>query len=798
MRKSTAPTAIRGATAAARYIARHPQLAGIDPALIRAAWFTMAHLLLHPSASVVDMGCGDGAQTFVMAVLNPELNFVGVDADPEKITQAQTKWDLPNLRFAVSDLRLADELPLNSFDAVINSLILHDIHSDARKNSQSISDTLKRQFALLKNEGWLYIRDYALRRPADDFVLLEMPDNVNGAEDVADMAEVDLLRWYSHHARPLEDSAIHGFFLEELPPRLPKTRLFRLPYKWAYEFILRKDDRAALGSNINKEFAIFTEQEFNKQLRALGGRVLYNAPLWDEKTVKDRFEGRFRIFDDEGREQGPPPTSFIALAQKLGSRQSLSVQERRPSANAPKKLRVTSMVNEQNGRIIDIVSRDFDATEIIPFRVTAEGQLHIFVHEGLPRGIVNSVPRNGKNLDGRVWSGHMVEAISVPSDIVHSLDQAAETEDFDIFKFSLDYLGLKPIAGAKLEEGPSFYPAPDLIDELVKTRYLQVRTQAGVITPKQLQDDVQGFATTGGIREINAQKIIDAISIGLIPNSRLELQIISLFEKLNLEAEEWDGCPLVLEESKTTHKFDLRGHIKLKMQPDERLKPSKKSAGTIRGVQSTFVDDGLVEGNITGIAARDMEFIVSDENTVNRAVIMPLTKEAGQVMVGLELDHLPSPQRVEGNGAMARLPVIDLPKEITTIHQARQYIADTCKVRLQDVWRLGESYFCHAGVTPQRIFPFAVAVKGQFELPRTGPVQFGPLKFIFQVYNFFLWKSDLITMTCITRARRRMGADYDMGIKLAAGFEAANKPVGPAIMNVSSLTGLGAPKKDYV
>jgi 2-polyprenyl-3-methyl-5-hydroxy-6-metoxy-1,4-benzoquinol methylase len=785
--------------AAEKYYAKHPQLKRIPPHIVRKAWFTMSHLLLQPGAHVGDMGCEDGAMTYVMAILNPQINFSGVDMDEKLIERAKETYKLPNLRFRTANIAYSAAFDREYFDAIINSFILHEISSGSRHADRQIIKTLEQQFSLLKHEGWMYIRDFALRRPATEYVMLEMPDLAvdappEGAEekskgkDVKSMTETELLVWYSEHARPREDAGIHhGFFLEELPARFPHTRLFRLPYKWAYEFIVRKDDREALQAELHKEYTFFTEQDFNKNLRMMGARVLYNAPHWDDATVTKRFDGKFRLFDDEGRPLGPPPTSFVALAQKLGERKSLSLQERRPSQKQTEKLKVTAMRNEKTGRIVDIVSRDIDVTEIIPYRVTPEGQLHVFIHEGLPRGIVNAVPRNSKNLDGRLWSGHMVEAITVPSHIIHSVDQGMKV---NTAKFAKDYLDLKP-DGDELEHGQSFYPAPDYIDEIIKTRYLRVREHHGAIEPKAVMDEIQGFTTFGRIRELDAQKLLDAISIGLIPNSRLELQIVGLFDKLKIYAETWEECPLVLEESKPELMFNAKTHIKLKAEKDQRFRKVKGTAGQMRSVQSTFVDEGWVEGNITGMASRDMEFIISDENTLNRAVILPLTKKDGQVMMGFEVDYLPTPQRVEGNGLTARAPSVTLPKEVTSVYQARKYVAELFNVPIDCVWRMGESYFCHAGITPQRIFPFAVATRGQGSKINSGPVQFAPMRFIYQVFNTFMWKNDTWTMLLMSRTARRLGPEgSDLGMNIKLGWDNANKPVGPAIMNMTTMAGL--------
>src|SRR5690606_32029214 len=99
-------------------------------------------------------------------------------------------------------------------------------------------------------------------------------------------------------ARPRQDPGCGGFFLEELPARFPRTRLFRLPYKWAYEFIMRKDDRGHWETELPMEYTFYTERGFRKELRALGARLVYSAPYWDEDIIEKKFEGHFRLYDN--------------------------------------------------------------------------------------------------------------------------------------------------------------------------------------------------------------------------------------------------------------------------------------------------------------------------------------------------------------------------------------------------------------------------------------------------------------------------------------------------------------------
>lgn len=778
------------------YEKRISRLKTIPAPTLRKAWFSMAHLLLPDGALVADMGCEDGAVTHAMAALQPRLNFIGIDMDSKQIAKAKRIYNLPNLEFRTADISGDAGCAPESLDAVVNSFILHEVYSGSQYSDRKVAHTLENQFALLKQNGLMFIRDFALQHPGE-YVLIEMPDVPSRGKDMQTMTETDLLLWFADHVHPKEDPGCHGFFIEELPARVPQTRLFRVPYKWAYEFIMRKDNRALLQAELHKEYTFFTQGEFRKTLRALGARTQYSAPLWDEKVIEKRFRGRFRLYDDNGTPMGMPPTSFIAVAQKVGARQSLNLEERRPSQKGQtNRLRVTAMRNERTGKIMDIVSRDVDITEVIPYRVTGQGRLNIFVHEGLPRGIINAVPRHGKDLDGKQWSGHMIEALAVPTDMIMTVEKS---ESKDTIKFCRDYLGLKPAIGAKIEMGQSFYPAPDYIDDVIKTRYVRVTERDGAIEPQAVMDDIRGFTTAGRIREVDAQDVLDSIAVGMTPNARLEVQILTLFSLLKMDAETWSESPLVLEEAAPEVMFDGRELMRLKSLGDTRFTEVKGTAGQLRTVQSIFVDQGWVDGGISGLASRDMEFVISDDNTLNKAVILPLTTYNDEVMVGIEVEYLPVPQRQDGSGIVMKAPSVTLPREVTDIHQAKKYIADLFKIPPENVWRLGESYFCHAGITPQRVFPFAISSPGKGENPVGGPIQFAPLQYIWSVIDTVLdWKHDLNFISAVKKGYRFLSYENELNLKWAAGREAFYKQRGHDVLNVAVIATPGADKEGNI
>lgn len=778
-----------------KYYERHQHLKDLPAGTIRKAWFTMSHLLLHPGARVVDMGSNDGAVTYAMAALNPEIHFTGVDFDRKKITKSKSTWKLANLDFQYGDITSGAGFKEQSVDAIINSFILHELYSSSRYNDRAVVRTLEKQFSLLKNEGLMLIRDYALPQRGE-YILLEMPDAPSRGKEISKMSEADLLVHYSERARSKDDPGCHGFFMEELPPRFPQTRLFRLPYKWAYEFITRKDNRATFEIELPKEYAFFTEHDYRRNLAAMGARLVYSSPHWDEKIIRERFDGRFRLYNDDGTPLGSPPTSFIAVAQKMSDRRSLRLQERRPSPRSSHgKLRISAVRNDVTGKIMDVASRDSDMMDVIPYRVTENGILTIFVHEGLPRGIVNAVPRNGRNLDQKMWSGHMTEAISLPGNMVRDVpkDDLKKT-----VLFARDYLGLKPATGALLENGPVFYPAPDYIDERIETCFLRVENRDGGVFDAKYEDEAyKGFSTKGRVREVNAQSVLDAISVGIIPNARLEQQIIALFSKLDMKAESWDECPLILSEEEPDRKADLKDVVLRKASPDNRFKNIKGTTGHLRTIQSTFVDEGWIEGGLAGLASRDLEFIISDETTVNKAVVLPLTKNlSGEVLAGFCMEHLPIPQRYSGNGLTMTAPSLELPREISNVEMARRYIAEKFEVPVENVARMGESFFCHSGVTPQRIFPFAVTgVPRGLTTPLYGATVYAPLA---KLCDLLWYDCDLPFMTMVARTYARLGAASEHSVRREFSLKQAvdhSKPISHYSEDMRGLGGSSETKK---
>jgi len=723
---------------------RNALLQDIPYAIVRQAWFTLSHILLNTGARVAHLGCGDGQLTYVMAVLNPSITFIGVNKSRKAIHAAIEKYQLSNLEFEIGDIS-GEMFEEKSLDAIVNSFTLHQVYSDSRYNLRIVSDTLRKQFAMLKDDGIMFIQDYT--KPSEsEFVLMEMHDNESAGEELSKLSEADLLVWYSEHAQPKQDPGCGGFFLEELPPRFPRTRLFRLPYKWAYEFIMRKDNRDIWEKQLPFEFTYFTVDDFKKELHSLGAQMLYSAPHWEEDYIRKNFEGHFRLMQMNGETLGDPPTSFISVSRKRSERSSLSVKERRLTQKEVGTLKIKTLRNEVDGKIVDVVTRGKEVAEILPYRVDDKGRLFVYLHDGIIRGIGNTVHRNGENIDGRQWSGHMVEAPSVNYISVQKLGKITATKTK---AFVETYTGLAVEEDALLTAGTIYYPDPNYIEERAHTYYAKIKENDKLLEPKAELVKGYSFREKGVLREFNAQNILDAIAVGLVPNSRLELQILSLMQHADVKSENWVRKDIQIATSRIIEEFNIKDFFKLLNKTDLRYKEVKGSAGQLKTVNSIFVEEGQSQGGRAGITAQPMDFVLSDDKTVNTAVVLPLSKSTkGDINAGFIVEHMPVPQRFEGNGLSLNVPQYNIPKEIKNYRQLKQFVAEKMGVKPNMVIKLGESYYTHIGITPQRIHPFAVfAPPGGFKGISCMPI------------NRILWHAKSVSkpqhfMTTLARAYR--------------------------------------------
>jgi len=148
------------------------------------------------------------------------------------------------------------------------------------------------------------------------------------------------------------------------------------------------------------------------------------------------------------------------------------------------------------------------------------------------------------------------------------------------------------------------------------------------------------------------------------------------------------------------------------------------------------------------------------------------------------------PQRYEGNGLTIRAPSFSLPKDVTTVEQAKQFVADKFDTTPDNVRTLGESYFCHIGITPHRIFPFAVSSSKCPETTSGGSTSYADLRHMNKVIDIVAsWNVDTHIMWCLKTVQRSMTGQSDMEFDYVKGRDGMKADQTSNIMQSTDFTG---------
>lgn len=689
-------------------------LAKDDPARLRSviempefiqqkAALISAHFLLPDGSRIVDMGCETGEITYVLAQLNPRIAVIGIDHDADAIDFARKTYRQPNLLYLQSDISISD-MEDNSIDGIVNSNILHSVYSEAGYNPDEVANMLEKQVKKLKPGGTMLIRDYMMPS-TEDFVLLELPAIHSRGKGPTELSDADLLAQFSHTARPLLTGGCEGFPIEELPQRRVGTRLFRLPHKWAVEFVHRKNYRDNWQQRLSEEYTFFTRQDYARECSKIGMRMVFSSPYWNPWVVKNHFKGSFQLYSEDYKPLPFPATNYFLVAQKVADKQSTLLEERRPSQAPVGDLQVMVVRDKKSGALHELVKRPGEHCDIVPYRITPDNRMMVYVRSGYPRPIINAGSRGRHNLDGKKWSGHLIEPISMAT---VSMSDDVEANRTMIFNYVRSYATLRPKSENSWHIGDTFFPAPDQIDEAIEAVYVEVENPAKSSWAIQADQD-SAFTELGTITELDAADIILASQVGLLPEPRLELHVIDLMMRNNIPLPRWIGevMPRVARQSiRPDDPEKVLKDVERTVFEEER----KDSAVHLKPVKAVFIEEGKVGRQTRGLSAQDVEYIVTDDGIENIALVLPVSRDwDNNLLVALEPKIMPVPNRLGGDGAMLNAPTFPLPKDVRTIDDAKAFIASKFKVDVEYVAQMGASFFTHVSVMPQRVYPFSVA-----------------------------------------------------------------------------------------
>ena len=717
------------------------------------------HFLCSKGSNIAIADSITGADAARFGNAFPAFNITGLTRDETRAKQANSKFGRNGLNFlSYSDAYNNPDGAI--FDGMLNSFNLHYLYSISGYSVQRITKFLNEQLDLLKVGGSLVIQGYlSPDNDENNHVLLELSDYRSNMSDIKKLSEAELLIRFSRTARPLDRSGCKGFFLEEIKPRVDHTRLFRLPLKWAQEFLLRKDRRKDWDQEISMEYTPFTFHELQREVSKLGARLAFFSPYWDKKTVENNYEPRCRMFNEDGTIMDYPATSYIAVVQKIDHPGSIFVRERRLASEKPNYLKIDHVKDETSGRIYDLVSRPNKIVDIIPYFYDADGRLTVYMRDNFARPIVNTVPRKGLGLDGKFWSGHLIEPITYEM----ALDEEIDSKSKSFAKLVKDVSGLDLKKDGHVFEGPEYYQAPLMIDEKVETVFVEVEKP----TANQfvLDSFEQGFEKTNVIRGIDAQNLLHASHVGLVADGKSEIAMYYLMNKIGITPETWSGGSMPVGDHDPTRKrvAKVDDLIEDKKATKKSYKQTMRSGGTLSVHRSLFIEEGVEDGETTGMKSKSMEFAVPEDETINIAVVLPLTHDhTGEVMAGFQVVDYPVPARIEGASAQMDAPSFILPRDVKTIFDAKKYVAKQFGVKPDRVGMLGSSYFCDTGVTPQRIYPFVVASPNKGFKFRTD-MYYAPIKQIAKITFKYCKPKNFMSLVC--EAVHGMGASHSLSVK---------------------------------
>jgi 2-polyprenyl-3-methyl-5-hydroxy-6-metoxy-1,4-benzoquinol methylase len=87
------------------------------------ARYEWACTVIGHAARLLDVACGSGYGSYMMALNNPNLEVIGVDYDPRAIEIAQNRFSAPNLQYRNGDMVrwvYNDYTSMGAFDAIVS------------------------------------------------------------------------------------------------------------------------------------------------------------------------------------------------------------------------------------------------------------------------------------------------------------------------------------------------------------------------------------------------------------------------------------------------------------------------------------------------------------------------------------------------------------------------------------------------------------------------------------------------------------------------------------------------------
>lgn len=667
-------------------------LAGMDASMRQKVALTAAHLLCE--GKIADLGMGSGAGSQALAALYPRLQVVGVDVNPKMVERARAQHRLPNLSFVEGDIAQA-VFPPGSLDSIFDSSVLHHVTSFGGYAHERAARALEVQAAQLREGGVLIVRDFL--DPGAQPVVLEVSEgDGDGSDDPRTCSTARLFERFAREFRSLHASP--GFAFEPVADAPAGTRRYRLPFKLAAEFVLRKDYRTDWEAEVQEEYTYFTQAQFEARFAAMGLRVLASTPLWNPWILRHRWTGKFRLFDEAGELLGPPPTNYVIVGEKVPAGEGVRFVEAE-AAEPLGFLRLEHHRHKESGQVFDLVRRPNLTLDLVPYFALGE-ELFVLARMSYPRPILRAPARTEGATDGSRPADYVTEPLTVLQ-TEKPLGQTVEEALFDFAAVSAEQI-------QRVVPSGEYYPSPGGIQEEVRSVLVEV-------TPLFVQERIEnrsGFSTSGRVRAIEAQQVLRAAQVGGLPDARLELNVYDLLlrqgrgcgpwigEELSLPAVE--GAPAATGIDALTARSPRRAF--------ERV-GAEHSTGFLSLAAARF-DELDAAGKV--LHQKVLEYVRPRSLSATTVSAALLVRGPDGVLLGVDDDDLPAAQAFTGHSQLLVTPAWRLPKALRSLAEAkawlRERLVEEYGVSSGELWELGGSYHPSAGATPEVVYPFAIEV----------------------------------------------------------------------------------------
>jgi len=193
--------------------------------------------VIKPGDTMLDLGCGPATQLAMVARLNPQTHFIGMDLSDEMLNKARThiaQQNLTNVEFIQGDITQLSAIADNSIDAVMSTVVLHHL-----PNLAALEQTFAEIQRVLKPEGGLYLVDFGhlkSEKSINDFAY-------QYADRQAELFTLDYL--YSLRAAFWPDD-FYNLYQKYLAPSGRFYKTFAMPYMMAVKSHSRREADAQL------------------------------------------------------------------------------------------------------------------------------------------------------------------------------------------------------------------------------------------------------------------------------------------------------------------------------------------------------------------------------------------------------------------------------------------------------------------------------------------------------------------------------------------------------------------------